>query len=146
MPGGMRDAQDYSLYRTALRETKEEVGVDELQFVYKGQLGLQRSRHGTSAMPFVVELREKPTLKLSEAEIESARWVPINLFVRDQRERTDIFRYGSDESWAPVYLYEDYEIWGLTARVIANFVNRFYGGQIKREHPYASEVLFPSNK
>jgi 8-oxo-dGTP pyrophosphatase MutT (NUDIX family) len=138
----MSEENDSSLYRTALRETYEEVGIRERDFVYRGQLKTEVTRYGTGAVPFVVELRQKPDLVLSEHEIESARWVPMSLFVRDQRVRTDVFRSTQGESWAPVYHYEDYEIWGLTARVISSFVNRFYGRQVNRKHGDAEERVY----
>jgi len=142
LPGGKHEEGDSSLYRTAQRETREEVGIGEHQFIYQGELSGQRTRHGTGAIPYIVELRERPKLNLSEAEIESAKWVPLKLFIRDRRSRTDIFEHSGIENWAPVYHYEDYEIWGFTARVMASFINRFYGGRIRRRHPVAPERLF----
>lgn len=143
-PGGKRDPEDSSFYRTALRECYEEVGIAEHQLIYCAEMDPHITRSGTNVIPFVVEARDEPSLILCSEEIESARWVPLDLFLYDRRAMTHVFRRPEREYWAPVYQYEDYMVWGFTARVMASFVNRFYGRQIRRYHPSAEEKLFPS--
>ncbi len=141
-PGGKRDPGDSSFYRTALRECFEEVGISEHQLIYRAEMNAHRTRGGTFVIPFVAEVRGRPELVLCPNELESARWVPLDLFLYDKRSETHIFQREGIETWAPVYRYEDYMVWGFTARVMASFVNRFYGRQIQRVHPSAKETLF----
>lgn len=143
LPGGKRDQGDTSFYRTALRECEEEVGIAEHQLVYCAEMQPQRTRSGAGVIPFVAELRGQPELQLCDAEIESARWVPLDLFLYDRRSVTHVFPLRNNrEAWAPVYHYEDYMVWGFTARVMVDFVNRFYGRQIQRSHDEARELVF----
>jgi 8-oxo-dGTP pyrophosphatase MutT (NUDIX family) len=143
-PGGKRDPEDSSFYRTALRECFEEVGIQEHKLMYCAEMEPHTTRAGTHVVPFVAELRGEVELVLSEVEIESARWVPLDLFLYDKRTITHVFERDGYEAWAPVYHYEDYTVWGFTARVLASFVNRFYGRQIQRHHSTAKEQVFSS--
>ena len=142
LPGGKREAEDTSLYRTALRECHEEVGIEYTSLTYKAELEPHLTRSGTHVTPFVTELRESVPLELCSTEVESVKWVPMSVFYRDQRVKTHLFLGANGEYWAPVYEFEDYEIWGFTARVLVSFVNRFYGGQITRAHPTALEERY----
>jgi len=142
LPGGKRDPEDSSFYRTALRECYEEVGIPEHELIYCAEMQPHATRRNIGVVPFVAEVRKRPELALSAIEIESARWVPLELFMSDKRTLTHIFQRDGFEEWAPVYEHDDYWIWGFTARVLASFVNRFYGRQIRRSHPIAKEVLY----
>ncbi len=141
-PGGKQDDEDTSLYRTALREGFEEVGIEETMVVYRSELEPHLTRKGALVTPFVVDVRQVPTLTLCREEIESIRWVPLSIFTQDQRTKTHVFKHLNQEYWAPVYVYEDYTIWGFTARVLVSFVNKFYGGQIGRAHATAREEYY----
>ena len=138
-PGGKRDREDSSMYRTALRECYEEVGIAEHQLLYFAELEPHFTSKGANVVPFVAELRGQPKLVLSASEIASTKWVPLDVFLYDRRSLTHVFVNGETEYWAPVYDYEDYRIWGFTARVLVSFVNRYYGRQIAREHASAEE-------
>ncbi len=141
LPGGKREAQDSSLYRTALRECHEEVGISECALIYQAELERQYTRQGARVTPFVTALRTSVPLRLCTQEIESAMWVPVSLFREDRRSATHIFRTRSAELWSPVYHYEGYKIWGLTSRILVSFINRYYGGQLQRAHVTAPEVV-----
>ncbi|WP_370981474.1 CoA pyrophosphatase [Agaribacterium sp. ZY112] len=133
-PGGKRDCSDSSLYRTALRESEEEVGLAEHQLRYRSELSMQATRAGACVVPFVVELVGEPNLQLNADEIASSFWAPLSLFVEDRRSHTDIFKLAGQEYWAPAYLCQGYTVWGFTARVLVDFVNTYYGGQVRRQH------------
>lgn len=141
-PGGKWEPGDSDLYQTALREVNEEVGLYSGDLAYLHSLPEHRTRGQIPVKPFVARIKSEPELRLCEDEIESAKWVPLSLFKDDQRARTHIFSSGGREIWAPVYTYEDYEIWGLTARVMVSFVNQILGGEITREHASAHEERY----
>ena len=147
-PGGKWEDSDISLTVTALRETEEEVGIQAEEISVIGELPIaETSRGAIKVKPIVAELTSsrKPTdLTLSEFEIESAFWLPLDLVKKDNRERTHIFRRGEQEFWAPVYVYKDYEIWGFTARMLVELVNRYFDGGIDKAND-AEEVLFFSD-
>ena len=142
LPGGKKEPEDTSLYRTALRECYEEVGIENASLTYRAELEAHLTRRGARVTPFVTELREPVPLKLCPTEVESVKWVPMSVFYRDQRVKTHIFNGAKGEYWSPVYQFEDYEVWGFTARVLVSFVNRYYGGQIVRAHDSAPEERY----
>lgn len=141
-PGGKQEPQDADLYQTALRECYEEVGVSSTLLSKHAELAPHYTRQGTMVTPFVAKALDKPSLDLNPGEIASAFWVPLSLFRNDERACTHVFKVNKQEYWAPVYHYERYEIWGLTARVLVSFLNQCYHTKLARAHSSAPEVAY----
>src|SRR4051794_12109115 len=85
LPGGRHDPGDRGLLETALRETREEVGVDvAAQGEVLGALGEYAGRgRGIAAIriaAFVAALPAPPQLQLSD-EVASAHWVDLAALV-----------------------------------------------------------------
>lgn len=131
-PGGKSDHTDSSLLHTALRETHEEVALHKKQLEVVKELKMSRSRSMIDVYPFVARVAWEPKLVLSEAEIESAFWVPVDFFKQDKRLRTDEFKQGGVRFWAPAYRYDGHVIWGLTSRIIVDMLDQMYQVQITR--------------
>lgn len=144
-PGGMWEPSDASLHATACRECSEEIGFDPLLLPVLAELPPHLTRRGITVSPYLVRTPVRPPLSLCRDEIESVRWVPMRLFKEDRRSKTHIF--GSPaELWAPVYCFEDYEVWGFTARVLVTLVNTHYGANVTRAHEEAPEERFGSER
>lgn len=144
-PGGKRDATDNSLLDTALRESHEEVGLEPSRVNITHELPVSHTRHGISVTPYVGRVDSSQGLVANDGELQSLFWVPINFLLQDTRERTDIFTVEGREYWAPVYDWMGYTIWGFTARVMVDFLNKVYGQNIRRESdapevPYVKPV------
>jgi 8-oxo-dGTP pyrophosphatase MutT (NUDIX family) len=82
LPGGRWEAEDESLLATALREAREELGVDPLAHGrLLGALGTHVGRgrriSGVRIAVFVAAFDERPPLELS-AELEAAHWVSLS--------------------------------------------------------------------
>ncbi|HEY7772317.1 MAG TPA: CoA pyrophosphatase [Marinagarivorans sp.] len=141
LPGGKWEPGDASLQATALREAHEEVGLAPSLVKNIRALPVQTTRLGTQVAPFFANVPEIVTLTPCPVELESLFWVPVELLQSDSRSQTDIFTVAGKEYWAPVYHYEGYKIWGFTARLLVDAMNRFYGAGITRVHR-AKEVAF----
>ena len=139
-PGGMKDEGDSDLLATALRETEEEVGIGADSIAVRMRLPRCYTGLGVEVFPFVGNLIEAVPLRLQAAELESAFWLPHSFLLADPRQRTDIFYRNDKEFWAPAYHFGEHVIWGLTARLLVEFINR-HGGQLQRQHR-APEVQF----
>ncbi len=132
-PGGKREEADGSLLDTALRESHEEVGLEPSRVSIIEELPVAQTRHGIAVTPYVGRVDSSKGLVANDDELQSLFWVPINFLLEDSRKRTDIFTLDGREYWAPVYDWMGYTIWGFTARVMVDFLNKVYGQDIRRE-------------
>lgn len=127
-PGGRRDAQDADLIGTALREAEEETGIlmrevgDPLGALDEVEPGSRRlpplviSPHVVAVPPGV-----EPIPQL--AEVEHLRWAPLSA-LRDQGAATSIRVVTAEATLRfPAVNFEDYTIWGLTYRILQQFLN-----------------------
>jgi len=128
-PGGRRDPGDADVIQTAVRETREEVGVDlAVDAAPIGRLdelrAIARQRPLDLVIsPVVFALRHPVLLALNRREVEGAVWVPLSFFsspgARVSHRRT-LDGIGSD---FPAFRYQErYTIWGLTHRILEGFL------------------------
>ena len=118
-PGGKVDDADVSSLAAALRETREEVGLDLATHALQvGRLSdvraVGRGRPLSMVIsPFVFELATTPELTTNH-EVETVVWVPV-AFLADHRNRETMpyKRYGLSLD-LPCYRYDGHLIWGLT--------------------------------
>src|SRR5215470_4239288 len=129
LPGGRRDPDDADVIATAVRETREEVGVDlAVDGEVIGRLDELRAiaRHRPLDLvisPIVFALHGPVALTLSRREVESAVWVPL-AFLGSAAARVTFERTldGVASSY-PAFRYERYTIWGLTHRIVDGFLD-----------------------
>lgn len=123
-PGGRVDPSDPDALFAAIRETKEEIGLDLFRFGSKlGELShLIAMAHGKPlpmvVVPFVFMVEGSPELTLLDEEVQEAVWVPLS-FLADRRNRRTIERSIAGATLKlPAYHYEERVIWGLTLRML----------------------------
>ncbi|MFT6102672.1 MAG: 8-oxo-dGTP pyrophosphatase MutT (NUDIX family) [Granulosicoccus sp.] len=138
-PGGMWEEGDLTLVDTALRECEEEIAIPASNVSILGGLNSAPTRRSTLVRPVVGVVKSMTGLMANPREIADIFTVPVDFFNRDQRIRTDIFsrraeRDKADSFWVPAYQYQQYEIWGFTAAVIVELVNRGFGAGLTREN------------
>jgi len=126
LPGGRRESADPDLLATALRETREEVGVDLTRAERLGQLHDMNPRTPTLppiyVRPFVFALAAKPTLTTSDEEIQRAFWVPLAHFTAPAVRRDFTLTVAGVERTFPAYALGDDVIWGMTERILTPFI------------------------
>ncbi|HEX6185803.1 MAG TPA: CoA pyrophosphatase [Pyrinomonadaceae bacterium] len=135
LPGGRAEEDDESLLATAVRETFEEVGLD----LRAGGEVLARLGTVTPQSPFAPLISVTPfvavappryhmgesapkTLELS-GEVAAAFWVPVDELKRGGRSA--VFRMafaGVEREW-PAYPSEHGVIWGITERILTEFLS-----------------------
>lgn len=125
LPGGRLSAEDDSLEATALRETREEVGLD---LRHEGRvLGtLAELRPRTPVLPpvivrpYLVALHSPAAGRLVSVneEVSEVRWVALRaLFATDARRRTAVRVQGRE--WEVDAIQQgDFTIWGMTERIL----------------------------
>jgi len=124
-PGGRREGQDRSLLETATRETKEEVGINlRRSAVYLGHLGAFRTHTGMMlVMPCAFLMRKEERVE-PNAEVSSYRWIPVEVFLRENSRSTYTLKSGGEKVKVPSYVYQDYVIWGLSYRMISAMLGK----------------------
>jgi 8-oxo-dGTP pyrophosphatase MutT (NUDIX family) len=121
-PGGIVEAHDDTLSKTALRETWEEIGLAPERITILGEFDEYLSVTDLIVTPFAARVHVPFELNPNPKEVEEVLEVPLNLFRGDSNLRIEI-RRRLDRDW-PVYFYnfQGREVWGLTARVIRDFL------------------------
>ncbi len=122
-PGGKCDKQDENLQATALRESQEEIDLSPLRVKILGQTDQVISRYGFKVTPFVGLIEGELTLKAEPAELDAIFHVPLNYFLDKNNMSIDELSYVGGTWAAPRYCFQGYDIWGLTAWMIADFLN-----------------------
>ena len=121
-PGGMWEPQDATLLQSALRETHEEIGLPPHLMEVLGALPVRPTRGGTIVTPFVARIPANYCFELNPNELDALFTVPLDQFRVGLQIRTDIFEHNDQQFHMPAYAYQDYEIWGFTAAVTADFL------------------------
>ncbi|HSC69603.1 MAG TPA: CoA pyrophosphatase [Cellvibrio sp.] len=118
-PGGMWEQGDSDLWATALREAHEEIGLPAFGIQLLGRLPQSRTRAGTPVTPFVASFDSSLPLHASPDELDSIFLVPLSAFKEGIQVREDTFERNGLMYQVPVYQFQGYEIWGVTAAVTA---------------------------
>jgi len=121
-PGGMRENGDSDLMATALREAEEEIGVESSRVKVLGDFHDYMAVTGQLVRPYAGILPEQSSFRVNQEEVAYLLEVPFSFFV-DTVPRIET-RYSSDK--AHEVLFYDYDgevIWGLTARIIKDFID-----------------------
>lgn len=134
-PGGKRDAVDRSVDATALRESREEIGLPEDLVEIVGRLDTFTSRVGMRVQPIVGLVPPGILLTPNPDEIESIFHVPLDFFLTEKPSYTHRFRFMGQDVIVPSFNFGDYVIWGLTAFMIVDLVRRVYDHQVEFEWP-----------
>jgi 8-oxo-dGTP pyrophosphatase MutT (NUDIX family) len=126
LPGGRRESGDGSLWETAVRETREETGLDLAALgLCLGRLDDVHPRTrvlpSIAITPFVVAVPRGAEARTGP-EVEAVAWIPLPELVRPER-RAQVEVYGAaGPRTHPSIRYADYEIWGLTHRIVTQLL------------------------
>ncbi len=126
-PGGREEEDDPDLLATAVRETREEVGLDLTAAARPvGRLDTIRAVARGKVLPmsispyvFVLE-REAPLVLGPEAE--SAFWFPLDRAATGELSSDYVYAVGPARLRLPCWRWEGYTVWGLTYRMLTNLL------------------------
>ena len=127
-PGGMIDPEDPSELAAALREGHEEIGLDPAGVRILGRLDDRLTVQGFRLVPFVVAIPSSAVLRAGP-EVDAVFEVPLRTLLLPGCETTEVqraARVGGAVGRSRVifrYHYRDYDIWGLTARIIRDLLD-----------------------
>jgi len=119
-PGGRREPEDDSLLTTAIRETREEVGIDLARSELVARLpeipAFKRSKRGVLVVtPFVFAKRDTVTPTLN-AEVAGTLWVPLARLARGEGKGTYAFTWEEKPYELPCFRLDpgQHVLWGMT--------------------------------
>jgi len=127
-PGGRCEPDDATPTATALREAKEEVGIEPAQVEILGMLDDYRTGTGFLVTPVVGLVQPPLDLKLDDFEVADVFEPPLEFllqagnFSRHQMEYCGAMR----EYWAVPW--QDRFIWGATAGMLVELRELLFGG------------------
>jgi 8-oxo-dGTP pyrophosphatase MutT (NUDIX family) len=125
-PGGRVEAGDASLAETAIRETREETGIDlAREGMIIGTLDDLRPQSirlpAIVVRPYLALLDRDEPLRLSN-EVALAFWLPFAALARTESWHEDtVFARGIQIN-ARVFRHEQHIIWGMTERILAQLL------------------------
>ncbi|WP_035101593.1 NUDIX hydrolase [Aneurinibacillus terranovensis] len=142
-PGGKIEPEDRSEEEAAIRETCEELGLtrDDIEIIEN--LGVLIPPYSSSIYCYVGRIKDHTKMIFNKDEVEDIFFVPLDFFLKQEPQvhyirlgmnpeedfPFDLIPDGKDYKWRTVrlpeffYEYEERIIWGLTARIIVEFVS-----------------------
>jgi len=123
LPGGGHDTSDPDLLATAIRETREELGIDLTGTRVLGNLPalspMSSGPSGIEVTPFVFVTRAAVEATPGP-EAASAFWLPVELAASGALDST--YTYPGTERTFPSWSYDGHVIWGLTWRILGDLL------------------------
>lgn len=141
-PGGKIESDENPL-TTAIRETCEEIGICEDKVKIISPLDLFVSPYNTIIHPYLVFIEDINNMKINIDEVEEVFFVPldfllntnVNIFITKVNITPDDnfpyelipkkhnYKFSTGSYEVPFYIYNDYVIWGITAKILLNFLS-----------------------
>lgn len=127
-PGGRRDPTDASSLDTAVRETREEVGIDlsahgTLLTRLPDVPAMARGRRvGLVIHPFVFALDRPDCSLVLNHEVAEALWVPVRALARGEGAGTLPYHHDGRTYDLPCIRFQGRTIWGLTYQILQHLL------------------------
>lgn len=116
LPGGKYEKGDQNPIETALREAREEIGLQDCQVVC--QLTPLVSRMGILVFPVVAIIPESFKAVENKDEVQLVFTVPLELFLRMDCHSTGVVRWHGSAFRVHEFHYHGQRIWALTANIL----------------------------
>ena len=123
-PGGRRE-DDESIEATAIREAKEEIGIDPVELELLGRLSpLYIPPTDYEVHPFVAWHSGRPQLTRQPSEVAEILVVPLNYLLEPENQFEEPWEIRGFQVQVPYYLVDDHKVWGATAMMLSEFLER----------------------
>jgi 8-oxo-dGTP pyrophosphatase MutT (NUDIX family) len=127
-PGGGLEADDPDLLTTALRESREEVGLDPALVEVVGELDhLTTFSRRSYIVPYVGVVDRVPELEPDPGEVERILTVPLGELLLPETYRQERWQFAGDERVMHFFDLPDDTIWGATSAMLYNLLGLLTG-------------------
>ena len=122
LPGGKRDDSDENFARTALRETQEEMGIDQhYNRIIREISPIYIPPSNFYVHTFVSYTKKNPIFQLQEAEAVELIEFPVSSLL-DLTEKPEMMVLPSSRGIeVPVINFNNYIVWGATSMILSEF-------------------------
>ncbi|KAL6282423.1 hypothetical protein ACE6H2_013352 [Prunus campanulata] len=135
LPGGKRDEGDADDVDTALREAKEEIGLDPSLVNVITVLQPIVTKRGMAVVPVIGLLSDIKAFSPAPnaAEVEAMFYAPLEMFLKDENRRAEEREWMGAKYLLHYFNYEadgkEYVIWALTAGILIRTASIVYQRQ-----------------
>ncbi len=117
-PGGKFEPEDIHLLNTALRETKEEIGIENSHIRIFGRLPKLPTISYFNVTPFLAFVSPNYTTRIDPNEVEYVFEVPANHILNPKKLYSTQFKLKQTSHRVFAIPYRQHFIWGMTAQII----------------------------
>jgi 8-oxo-dGTP pyrophosphatase MutT (NUDIX family) len=130
-PGGTHEDKETFL-ETALRETHEEIGIEPDNLEVLGSLNrVYIPPSDFMVYPFVSWHNNQPVCTPCDDEVAEIIDVPINTFFKNSSKSSEIRIINNSEITVPYFRIKEHKVWGATAMILSELLERFKCAEIK---------------
>jgi peroxisomal coenzyme A diphosphatase NUDT7 len=145
-PGGRIEKGEENL-EAALRETSEELGIDYSNMEVLGASDILITPHNRIIYPFGIYIKDSNLVKPSEVEVDHVFYVPLSFFKENEpliksvkvvsepddeffpyedmkKVKMSQYKWDTGKNAIYFYRYRNYIIWGITAKILYNFLGK----------------------
>jgi 8-oxo-dGTP pyrophosphatase MutT (NUDIX family) len=137
LPGGKHEPTDSNLLQTALRETKEEIGINTDDIKIMGKLShIHIPNSNFNVWPYVGYTTNLPVFFPDPIEVESIIEAPLNKLLKPSTIEVSEQKINDHIIKAPYFNINNYQIWGATAMIISELIEIIHNNNLIASDSY----------
>ncbi len=137
-PGGVFETKDPDLVETAIRETREEIGLNcEKPSVLGALTPLYIPVSNTNVTPFVGAYNQDPAFYLDKREVDFLIIASIGELLHPSCKQMEKWTLNGREMMVPFYKVKGNTIWGATAMMLCEFLAVISGSGLYPQFQYS---------